>query len=354
MQTSPRGRNSFPSREEARKSTPLQSVCRQWLIVVATWLCATVSVESVKAATTPTLERAKPTTAPRVWDFFAHWRARRAKIAEECGSLDAATTGTVVLLGDSITEGHPAKRIAGRRVINMGIGGDQIAMDGAEGGVRNRLEFLSQARPAHVFLLIGINDLGASKPLTIAKRQYEDLVAAIRATVPSAQLHLQSILPTRGRFAHLNSRVEELNIFICQVAAREKCDFVDLWSVMADENGELRAEYTRDGLHLVAPAYEKWIAVLEERVGASRWWRYVPSGTPIAGAASVSAVATPTAVTLVPPRRTPARRGSGVLQSEVRTPKARLNQSSGESVRYTQRKASDRSARAQRGRSHTR
>ncbi len=354
MKTNLSGRRSFSSWEEARKSTPLQSACQQWLIFGAMWLCATVSVGPVKAATTPTLERAKPTTAPRVWDFFAHWRTRRAKIAEECGGLDATTTGTVVLLGDSITEGHPAKRIAGRRVINMGIGGDQIAMDGAEGGVRNRLEFLSQARPAHVFLLIGINDLGASKPLTLAKRQYEDLVAAIRATVPSAQLHLQTILPTRGRFAHLNSRVEELNIFICQVAAREKCDFVDLWSVMADENGELRADYTRDGLHLVAPAYEKWIAVLEERVGAARWWRHVPSSTPGAGGATASAAATPAAVTLVPPRTTPARRGSGVLQSGVRTPRTRLSRSSGESASYTQRKASDRSARAQRVRSRTR
>jgi len=171
MTTNRTAQRNLPSKRKLRLSRMLQNVFRHGLIVTATWLFATISVGPVTGATTPTLEQAKATTAPRVWDFFGHWRARRAKIADECASLDPTTTGVVVLLGDSITEGHPAKRIAGKRVINMGISGDQIAMDGAQGGVRNRVALLAEARPAHVFLLIGINDLGASKPLTLAKSQ---------------------------------------------------------------------------------------------------------------------------------------------------------------------------------------
>jgi len=172
--------------------------------------------------------------------------------------------------------------------------------------------------------------------------------------VPSAQLHLQAVLPTRGRFAHLNPLVQDLNIFICQLAAREKCDFVDLWSVMADENGQLRAEYTRDGLHLLAPAYERWTAILEERVGAARWWRDVATSTPSTGAAATPATATPTPVTLVPPRKTPIYRGTPSLKSGVRAPSTRLNRLFGENAQYPQHKASSRSLRVQRGRSRTR
>lgn len=208
----------------------------------------------------------KKTTAPVTWNFFAHYKARLDKIKASIAELPPATTSTVVLLGDSITEGFRVKELAGMRVVNMGISGDQIAMDRPDGGVLARVNLLAQAKPAHVFLLIGINDFGSSKPLEKAKRQYEELVRAIRTTVPGAKLHVQALLPTRGRFAHLNQNVNAMNSFLRELTQREGLDFIDLHTLMKDAQGELRKEWTGDGLHLLPPAYEAWKRVLEEKL----------------------------------------------------------------------------------------
>lgn len=34
--------------------------------------------------------------------------------------------------------------------------------------------------------------------------------------------------------------------------------WIDLYSVMADDQGHLKREYTNDGLHLLAPGYVAW------------------------------------------------------------------------------------------------
>jgi lysophospholipase L1-like esterase len=211
----------------------------------------------------------KKTTAPRAWNFFAHYQMRLKAIEKSVAELPPETTATVVLLGDSITEGFRIKLLAGMPVVNMGISGDQIAMERPDGGVLARVSLLERAKPAHIFLLIGINDFGSSKPLEKAKRQYEELVRAIRSTVPQAKLHVQAILPTRDRFAHLNTQVNAMNEFLRDFAQREGLDFIDLHRVMADEEGQLRKEWTGDGLHLLPPAYAAWQKVLEEKLRAA-------------------------------------------------------------------------------------
>jgi lysophospholipase L1-like esterase len=40
-------------------------------------------------------------------------------------------------------------------------------------------------------------------------------------------------------------------------------DYLDVHSLLADDKGELKAEYTGDGLHLNAEAYEIWLAEVE-------------------------------------------------------------------------------------------
>jgi len=210
----------------------------------------------------------KKSTAPVTWDFAAHYRTRVAQIEKQMARLAPTTTGTVVLLGDSITEGFNVHELGGLPVVNMGISVDQIAMPGGTGGVLDRVHLLAKARPAHIFLLIGINDFGSSKPLDVAKRQYADLVRAIRAAAPSATLHIQSVLPTRGHYAALNPTVRAMNAYLRELAQREGVDYVDLAAVMSDDRGELREGWTADGLHLLPPAYGAWRKAIEQRLAA--------------------------------------------------------------------------------------
>lgn len=88
----------------------------------------------------------------------------------------ACRTGAVVALGDSITDGHGAttngndrwtdvlaRRLGGKRaVINQGIGGNRVLLDGLGPNAMSRLDRDVLALPGvtHLILLEGINDLG--------------------------------------------------------------------------------------------------------------------------------------------------------------------------------------------------
>ncbi len=171
----------------------------------------------------------------------------------------------LILLGDSLSEQNPATELAGYPVVNMGISGDEI--EHPEGGILGRLHLLSPVRPAHVLLLIGINDLNNSRKSveSIAPR-YEALVLAVRDAVPAAALHLLRLLPTRDDFSRLLGDVKALNREIERIARRNDVALVDTYSPLLDEAGVLRAELTGDGLHLNTAGYEVLNGVLEEHL----------------------------------------------------------------------------------------
>ena len=42
--------------------------------------------------------------------------------------------------------------------------------------------------------------------------------------------------------------------------------YIDLWTLLADKNGKLRADLTNDGLHLMGEGYLAWKTVIEKFV----------------------------------------------------------------------------------------
>ncbi|MFN7142083.1 MAG: GDSL-type esterase/lipase family protein, partial [Limisphaerales bacterium] len=161
----------------------------------------------------------------------------------------------VVLLGDSITEGFDvSKYLPGRRVLNRGIGADIIGHQVKEGdprGVLRRLDHsVFNCSATDVFLLIGINDLGDGRSVEVMEEGYRDILKRIKETTPTVRVHVQSVLPTRGNFARHNASVLQFNHRIEKLAREFGYNFIDLHTLMKDENGELKTEFTRDGLHL--------------------------------------------------------------------------------------------------------
>ena len=45
-----------------------------------------------------------------------------------------------------------------------------------------------------------------------------------------------------------------------------KVEYIDLHSLMKDEKGELKAEFTGDGIHIKEPAYQIWKKEILKRV----------------------------------------------------------------------------------------
>lgn len=179
----------------------------------------------------------------------------------------------VVLLGDSITEGfNVTKHFPGRRILNRGIGADVIGNVTAEGDPRGLLKRLDNSvfdcAATDVFLLIGINDLGDSRTVDVMEQGYREILKSIHEKAPTIRVHVQSLLPTRGKYERHNAPVAEFNKRIQKLAGEFNYNFIDLHKLMADEKGQLKAEFTNDGLHINDAAYAVWRA---EVLQALKW-----------------------------------------------------------------------------------
>jgi lysophospholipase L1-like esterase len=167
----------------------------------------------------------------------------------------------VVFLGDSITEGGPWEELfPGVRTRNRGIGGDTTD------GVLRRLEQVTRAQPAKVFLLIGTNDLyrGTSEDEIVAN--LEEILEKLKQESPDTEVYLESVLP---RAADYRARIEALNARLAEVAGEQGTAWVDLYPSFLDpESGAIRPELSNDELHLLGPGYALWKEQIEGLVRA--------------------------------------------------------------------------------------
>jgi lysophospholipase L1-like esterase len=166
---------------------------------------------------------------------------------------DSAPDGPLLLLGDSLTEGGPwQEAFPDREVVNAGRSGDTTA------DIAARLEEVVAAKPAAVVLMAGTNE---SRRATVEQvvRGLEDILFQLRHELPDARLVVASVLPRERERADW---IREVNIHVRQFAPTVKAEFLDLWPVFAEEDGELRAEYTPDRLHLTEAGYDAWAGEL--------------------------------------------------------------------------------------------
>jgi lysophospholipase L1-like esterase len=226
----------------------------------------------LSAATSFAAEPVKPATtntpAPD-WNalFRVHWDNRVRAFKEQ-----NEPWRNVVLLGDSITEGFDVdKYLPGRRVLNRGIGADIIGnalpADDHRGILRRLDNSVFDCNATDVFLLIGINDLGAGRTVEVMETGYREILKRIRETAPRVRVHVQSLLPTRDDYAKHNPDVLDFNQRLRKLSAEFGYDFIDLHKLMVDEKGELKAELTHDGLHITEAGYVLWRGEVLKKMG---------------------------------------------------------------------------------------
>ena len=174
----------------------------------------------------------------------------------------------IIFLGNSITDGGEwCELFENPNCKNRGISGDICT------GVLNRLETITKGKPAMVFLMIGVNDMGCGfEPDTIAKN-IRTIVQRIKAESPRTLIYVQSVLPTSdcyGMFTGHTSRwqtVAVINAMLKPIAEAEGATYIDLYSHFATEEGKMNPLYSNDGLHINGEGYKLWRQVIENQIG---------------------------------------------------------------------------------------
>lgn len=178
-----------------------------------------------------------------------------------------AKKGETVFTGSSLMEMFPVEQWAKQlgagapTVYNRGVGGYKTA------DLEQVLEICVFAlAPKKVFINIGTNDLGDPDiPLTQMLENYDRILTQIESRLPGVQIYLMAYYPVNEQAAipeakpllriRNNEKVALANAQVRELAGRHGQRYIDVNAPLMDENGNLKAAYTIEGLHIKPEGY---------------------------------------------------------------------------------------------------
>ena len=149
------------------------------------------------------------------------------------------------------------------------LNGYETAKPDPRMGDRTLSEVLAGRKFGKIYILFGINELGGSAPSAV-RGGFERFVSLLKAAQPNAKIIIQSNMhvtkayeekyPVRGK-----DRVNELNSLLAGLANGKDVFYLGFETLFDDEEGYLREDYARDGLHLLAgEPYNVWRGYITE------------------------------------------------------------------------------------------
>ncbi|KJQ61297.1 SGNH/GDSL hydrolase family protein [Streptococcus cristatus] len=195
----------------------------------------------------------------------------QAKIQKNYRDLNqlAVKEPAIIFIGDSIVEYFPLHELvqSPKTLVNRGIRG-------------YKTDLLLENLDAHlfgqaldkVFLLIGTNDIGKEMAQAETLANLEAVIQEISRDYPLAQIQLLSVLPVNEQeqykgtvYIRTNEKIQALNRAYQELAqAYYQVSYVDVYSSLLDEVGQLAEAYTTDGLHLSVAGYRILAQALQE------------------------------------------------------------------------------------------
>ena len=182
--------------------------------------------------------------------------------------------GQILFAGSSLMEQFPIDELIMDRkldytIYNRGIGGFTT---------QEMLEVMDvcvyDLRPAYIYLNIGTNDMnGPDYEEAALIERYRQIINGIHEHLPDAKLTLLAYYPVNPSAApniHMaeiykwrtNERIALANKAVEKLAEETGSGFVNVNKSITNEKGELRAEYTIDGMHMYGDGYYAVLAEL--------------------------------------------------------------------------------------------
>lgn len=123
--------------------------------------------------------------------------------------------------------------------------------------------------PSKIFINIGSNDLSAqdfSKNEFLVR--YETILKKIIETLPKSKIYVMAYYPINGEYdfgndqmrqvlkIRTNERINEVNHAISQIAQKYQLRFINVNTNLTDEKGNLKHEYSKEGMHMYPSGYK--------------------------------------------------------------------------------------------------
>ena len=177
----------------------------------------------------------------------------------------------IIFIGDSIVEYYPLQELLGttKTIVNRGIRGYQTGLL-----LDNLDAHLYGDAVDQIVLLIGTNDIGKDVPMTEALNNLESVIQSISRDYPLSQIELVSILPVHEGdmykqtvYIRTNEKIKEWNQAYQELAsAYMQVEYVSVFDKLLDQEGQLKSDYTTDGLHLSVSGYQTLSKALKDYI----------------------------------------------------------------------------------------
>jgi lysophospholipase L1-like esterase len=172
-----------------------------------------------------------------------------------------------LFIGDSISTGLYGYGYLSSSNVFAKIGLTPVSVRTADVNGTTVYQKMTVNNPAAVCIMLGTNGLSYLDTDDMID-SFTLFVDEIKETVPDTEIVILSIPPVTKEHEDTkpenNTVIKEYNAGLKQLAEDKDLTFIDVYSMLADEDGYMRADYAeKDGLHLQGAAYKRILYEIE-------------------------------------------------------------------------------------------
>lgn len=183
------------------------------------------------------------------------------RISEKMSILSGDNdSNTICMIGHSQIDNWEIESLCGYRVQNCGIRG--ISSFEYNDYILN--ENIVKCNADYYIVMHGTNDIVTNASDGEIVKSIEQTFQYIYTRKPSARIIFLSCAHINGRLDRNNKRISQLNDAMWQ-SFTGKVEYIDI-SDLDDEFGDLKPEYTKDGLHFSEQGYDKLKQIVESKI----------------------------------------------------------------------------------------
>lgn len=211
------------------------------------------------------------------------WRIEKAKLVEDYRERNkTCEKGQIVFVGSSLMEMFPIEEWiketdTGIIAYNRGVGGYKT---------EDMLPILDACvldlQPRRVFINIGTNDLSDGNiPMQQLLDNYDRILTIIEESLPKVEIYVMAYYPVNYEAAteemkpclkiRNNEKIAKANEMIESMAKKHGQRYIDVNDTLKDGQGNLKTEYTIEGMHIKPEGYRAIFPVVMEYMQEPMW-----------------------------------------------------------------------------------
>lgn len=187
-------------------------------------------------------------------NYFKEVREVKETVIEEKSVVDE----NIVFVGDSLIQRYDLNKFYdGMKVVNSGISGDKT-----NDILSNMEERVYRYNPSKVIILVGTNDYNTLSNEEVVKN-IGKMIDGIKENRKYADIYVQSLYPVNKNVnngesvrSRNNEKIRDINNLLKKKCEEKKVEYINVYELLVDEDGNLAESYTDDGLHVNNDAYK--------------------------------------------------------------------------------------------------